>query len=221
MIAWGVDTGISRNAASLARAKLVGVTWTIHVWKWQGSTGSPLSIEHTMAPEVARLFAAHGGGIMAADGYYAPELRRGLGVSIHVTIQGGTLRSVYQPTRRLVHQETEQRLVVSPVGWVWTGEAWERDARSGERVIAGIKALEAEHLNGEIMVSLPEAGASHHDEFVAAARALWHAGAGKTGAAFDPRAWTEANAQFRSGRAPVARARDEPEADLFRHPRAR
>jgi hypothetical protein len=224
MIVWAVDTGISRNASALARVRLVGKEWRAHAWKWQGSSGSPLSIEHTMAPEVARLWAAKGRGPLAADGYYAPELRRGLGAGVEVTIQGGALRGVYQPTRRLVHHETEQTLLVSPVGWVWTGEAWERDARTGERVIAGIKALEAEHLDGEIHVSLPEAGQSHHDEAVAVMRALWHAGAAGPSRAGEALALQELNALQRHPRAvgpvPYRTGKGAPLVS-FKHPRSR
>lgn len=179
MIAWGIDTGTSRNASGVARVELIGQTWRATVWKLQGTQGAPLSIEHTVGPQVRALWETHGEGDMAADGFYAPELRAGLGTSIHVRLQGGELRDVYGPTRRLVHRDTHQRLIVARRGYVWTGSNWVADERSGERVIAGLKAVEAVHREGKLVVSLPEDGASHHDEAVAVMRALWLARAGE------------------------------------------
>jgi len=184
MIAWAVDTGITRNASALARVELIGVDWLAWVWKWQGSQGTPLSIEHTVGPGARRIWERLGRGPMAADGFYAPELKRGLAPTppdkthVSLRIQAGIeLKDVYGPTRRLVHKETSQRLRVQAIGWTWTGSVWQEDARSGERVIAGLKAVESEHVGGKLRVSLPEEGSSHHDEAVAVMRALWHAGA--------------------------------------------
>lgn len=181
MIAWAFDTGTSRNASALARVELVRLEWRAWTWIWQGSQGSPLSIENTVGPCGRRLWDVLGRGKVAADGWYAPELRRGFKeetAAERIRIQGGELKDVYGPTRRLVQRETQYTLHVQAIGWAWTGSGWREDARSGERVVAGIKAVESESRGGKLVVSLPEEGSSHHDEAVAVMRALWHAGAG-------------------------------------------
>lgn len=187
MIAWAVDTGTSRNASALARVKLVYPEWRAWVWKWQGSTGRPLSIEHIVGPTSRALWLAHGQGLIAADAYYAPELRRGLRAfpeardDVDLRIQGGRLRDIYGYTKRLVHLDARPfTLRVSSIGWTWAPSGWLPDLRSGERVIAGLKAVESEHRDGELYVSIPDDGDSHHDESVAVMRALWLVRAGET-----------------------------------------
>lgn len=224
-VVWGVDTGITRNASAAARIELVGVEWHAAVWRWQGTRGAPLSIEHTVGPSFRRTWEALGRGEVAADSFYLPELRRGVGEAVSIRAQGGTLVDVYGKGRALIQEDRRPfRLRVQAIGWVWSGEGWTEDPRTGERVAAGLKAVEAETRGGVLVVSMPSAGDSHHDEAVALLRALWHAKAGEGPRAFDPNAWGEANAQFRSIRAvqshPIPST--QPEAsELFRHPRAR
>lgn len=183
-VTWGIDTGITINASALARVEPVGVEWHAFVWRWQGSRGSPLSIEHTVAPAFRKLWERLGKGRAAADGYYAPELRRGVSKpgaeEIEIKIQGGTLVDVYGVGRRLIRDDARPfRLRVQAIGWTWTGDRWVEDLRTGERVAAGLKAVQAETKEGGLVVSMPSAGDSHHDEAVALLRALWHAKAGE------------------------------------------
>lgn len=175
---WAIDTGISRNACALARGeKNRGGMWRAEVWCWQGSTGSPLRIEAVVAPEVARLMRDDNADLLACDGFYLPELRRGLGDRIATKRQTGKLRDVYWHARYLTQEASPAALYVVPVGRVWTDEGWRDDPRAGERVTAGLKAVQRAMVNGELSVSLPEAGASHHDEAVAVMRMLWSANA--------------------------------------------
>lgn len=175
---WAIDTGVSQNACALARVWSNGGTmWRARVWSWQGATGSPLRIEGVVGPEVARLLGSDGVEELTGDSYYAPELRRGMGDRISLRVQGGELIQIYSPTKRLV--DDLEALYVEPVGYVWNGSGWEEDARAGERVTVGFKAVERRMVNGKPAVSLPELGKSHHDEAVAVMRALWAAGAGK------------------------------------------
>jgi hypothetical protein len=123
------------------------------------------------------MLRADGVSRLAADGYYLPELRRGLGEAVHVRVQAGVkLREVYWPAHYLIHHAAP-KLYVEPVGYVWTGDEWEPDPRTGERIVAGLTAVERRDAGGEMSVSLPELGRSHHDEAVAAMRMLWDAGA--------------------------------------------
>jgi hypothetical protein len=147
------------------------------VWTWQGSHGNPLAIEGVVAPMVAEIVARDGVHTIAADNVYAPELRRGMGGDISLKVQGGELKDIYGPMRRGAHEDW---LYVEPVGLVWTGDEWREDERTGERVAAGLAAVMSEVRDGKLVVWLPEHGNSHHDEFVAVARALWFAGAGRT-----------------------------------------
>lgn len=174
---WAIDTGVSRNACALARGERTrGGMWRVDVWSWQGTTGNPLRIETVVAPAVSKMLLADGAEKIAADSWYLPELRRGLGDRITVRVQGGKLRDVYWPAHYLVHH-AEPRLYVEPVGHVWTVDGWQPDPRAGERVVAGLNAVERRSVGGEQIVSLPEIGRSHHDEAVAVMRMLWDADA--------------------------------------------
>lgn len=68
---------------------------------------------------------------------------------------------------------------------------------------------------------IPTVGGQHGDRARALVRALRHARAGKEGGAFNPLAWSETNAQFRSSRSGPTPGHEERGEELFRHPRAR
>lgn len=221
----GFDPAVSMNACALVVVGEVSpMLWRVVAAKlWQGSAIRPLDIRLNVGPEAAAMVRALGLTSWMSDIYeYAAfrnvssEERFGL----QPRLDSGSLVDSFGPVRRMLN-----RTLLGQPGPQLSLRSEDPDLDLlCARMAKELAGVTSKRKGDDLSILMPHGNEGAHGDLARAlVRALWHAKAGETSEEFDPKAWEELSAAFRSRRAPApttsARQGDDP--DLFRHPRAR
>lgn len=216
----GFDPAVSLNACTLV---IVGevrpALWApLFVKAWQGTARDPLDIRLNVGPEAAEIVRSRGLTSWRSDLFArADVVHVSRDAGLHAEFDEEGVLASFGPARLMIHRwlrdEPGDRLLLR-------SDDPDLDEQLG-MIAKELASVLLKRSGGKAEIVIPTVGGQHGDRARALVRALRHARAGKEGAAFDPLAWSEANAQFRSSRSGPTPGREERGEDLFRHPRSR